>query len=735
MKCIAIILTLGCFFPTALLWGQDFEHVSSTLFHDTYTTIVKAGEFIYCGGYHGLQIFSIADSANPVLVKNCDIPHIGKIVVEGTNAFVMKSAGGYNVPDLRIFDISDPLSPVLLGGHDAIHYDLIDMEVSDSIVFVAQYYWFDPYHNWSIVEVIDASNPADPIRSDSMFTQHWIPDIFIRDGLLHVLSSEYDFWENIWDIYDLSQPANPYRLSSIDFPPGNPLRGVSSSGNYAYIIAVDGIHIYDISEPAGPDLEEIYIPEYYVESIIIDDQIGYLYGDSRRICILDLSDPVNPVSMGILYSSHNFLDLCVAGDTSFSLSRFSTNPYTARLDVIEFSNLYDPSFMGHYYPPGRVYDVQLYDDYAYIANGISGLQVIDISNPEYPQLGSHYDNVWGEDIDIYIDGHFAYLAHEFIGLKIFDLTNPADPVQIGTYNNMDEINYIFADSPFAYIIAYQSSAPAHLYVSILDISDPSDPFEVNSIHNLYWPRYIHVAGDYAYISCRDGMEIFDVSDPYSINHLGNHQYLDRGYHLTVELPYAYVASSPDGLEIIDVSDPENPYLVGSCDSLSAYHVSVRDGYAYLSGNNRLQLIDISNPEAPAVISVYSPSGDWLSGEVFLRGDYIYDAAHSHFQILQLTETGIEEVSTVYPNALSLFQNYPNPFNASTTIEYSLPEEAVVTIQIYDILGRRIETLVSGKQPAGTHTIVWEAADVPSGVYFYRIEAGKYSQTQKCVLLK
>jgi hypothetical protein len=88
-----------------------------------------------------------------------------------------------------------------------------------------------------------------------------------------------------------------------------------------------------------------------------------------------------------------------------------------------------------------------------------------------------------------------------------------------------------------------------------------------------------------------------------------------------------------------------------------------------------------------------------------------------------------------PGDYSLSQNYPNPFNASTTIRYALPEEAEVTIEIYDILGRRIETLVVGKHPAGSHTVVWEAKNTPSGVYFYRIEAGEYSQTEKCVLLK
>jgi flagellar hook assembly protein FlgD len=104
-------------------------------------------------------------------------------------------------------------------------------------------------------------------------------------------------------------------------------------------------------------------------------------------------------------------------------------------------------------------------------------------------------------------------------------------------------------------------------------------------------------------------------------------------------------------------------------------------------------------------------------------------------ILQFSPTGVEEEIIGPPRIFSLSQNYPNPFNTSTTIEYSLPEEAVVTIEIYDILGCKIETLVSGRQAAGSHAVVWEAEDVPSGVYFYRIEAGEYSQTQKCVLLK
>ncbi len=88
-----------------------------------------------------------------------------------------------------------------------------------------------------------------------------------------------------------------------------------------------------------------------------------------------------------------------------------------------------------------------------------------------------------------------------------------------------------------------------------------------------------------------------------------------------------------------------------------------------------------------------------------------------------------------PFEYSLYQNYPNPFNASTIIRYSLPSESNVTISIYNLLGRRIETLMQGEQPAGYHQITWDASDHSSGMYFYRIQAGDYAETRKMVLLK
>jgi len=97
--------------------------------------------------------------------------------------------------------------------------------------------------------------------------------------------------------------------------------------------------------------------------------------------------------------------------------------------------------------------------------------------------------------------------------------------------------------------------------------------------------------------------------------------------------------------------------------------------------------------------------------------------------------GIEEGDSHLPVSYSLLPNYPNPFNASTSIKYDLPKSCDISIEIYDILGRKIEILNQGIQRAGRHSVSWNAGGLSSGMYFYRIQAGEYTETRKMLLLK
>ncbi|MCK5454351.1 MAG: T9SS type A sorting domain-containing protein [Calditrichia bacterium] len=102
--------------------------------------------------------------------------------------------------------------------------------------------------------------------------------------------------------------------------------------------------------------------------------------------------------------------------------------------------------------------------------------------------------------------------------------------------------------------------------------------------------------------------------------------------------------------------------------------------------------------------------------------------------------GLEDHNSTLPMDFTLKQNYPNPFNPTTSITFELPQASEVTIKIYDMLGKEITTLVSQKLTVGSHTMSWDASDMPSGVYIYRMEAAKaegkrFKQTRKMILMK
>jgi hypothetical protein len=99
-------------------------------------------------------------------------------------------------------------------------------------------------------------------------------------------------------------------------------------------------------------------------------------------------------------------------------------------------------------------------------------------------------------------------------------------------------------------------------------------------------------------------------------------------------------------------------------------------------------------------------------------------------------TDIEPIITdALPEGFRLTQNRPNPFNPMTTFEFSLPEALDVNLEILNILGARIDKVELGRLGAGNYAYTWDGSKYPSGIYLYRLQAGKYSDTKKMILLK
>jgi hypothetical protein len=101
----------------------------------------------------------------------------------------------------------------------------------------------------------------------------------------------------------------------------------------------------------------------------------------------------------------------------------------------------------------------------------------------------------------------------------------------------------------------------------------------------------------------------------------------------------------------------------------------------------------------------------------------------------LLPEGVSESGRTIPTDFELFQNYPNPFNPSTTISYALPHRSHVTLTVFNTLGQKEAELVNGDIDAGYHEIQFNASNLASGVYFYRMQAGSYVETKKLLLVR
>ena len=126
---------------------------------------------------------------------------------------------------------------------------------------------------------------------------------------------------------------------------------------------------------------------------------------------------------------------------------------------------------------------------------------------------------------------------------------------------------------------------------------------------------------------------------------------------------------------------------------------------------------------------------WSSGVI----DFYTNVPANNYYITTegngLTITAVNDTPSALPTIPELKQNYPNPFNPKTIIQYSLNELQFVSLKVYNLLGKEITSLVNQQKPAGNYKIEFDGSDLSSGVYFYRMEAGRFIDTKKFILIK
>ena len=195
-------------------------------------------------------------------------------------------------------------------------------------------------------------------------------------------------------------------------------------------------------------------------------------------------------------------------------------------------------------------------------------------------------------------------------------------------------------------------------------------------------------------------------------------------------------SGESGADGPEYDDGELHHMVSTLtnDTITLYIDGDLQASTPLATNN--SIAGISSKFAFLAKSSYSGDSTWM-GEILEFN--IYNKALSAEEVLFLfnegATTSVKKEITTHPEEYRLSQNYPNPFNPSTTISFSIPTQSFVSLKVFDSIGNEVATLVNGELSAGNYTKQWNPDHIPSGVYFYRLQAEKFTTTKKLVFIR
>jgi hypothetical protein len=209
----------------------------------------------------------------------------------------------------------------------------------------------------------------------------------------------------------------------------------------------------------------------------------------------------------------------------------------------------------------------------------------------------------------------------------------------------------------------------------------------------------------------------------------------QSYDITVEI--SDDGQSRWGFEItpldigtVTITDPTNTQFSSSGGNSYVKHTSTGTHAGTPNGPVSWSFSWTAPVDPPSTVTFYA-AGNGANNNGSNSGDYIYTATFTS----NLMTSGVDDDPFASLPAHISSRNYPNPFNAVTTISCFLPSEGDTRLEIFNLRGQLIETLVDGRLTAGEYDVTWDAGGVPSGLYFYRLSVNEFSVSNKMTLLK
>ena len=322
----------------------------------------------------------------------------------------------------------------------------------------------------------------------------------------------------------------------------------------------------------------------------------------------------------------------------------------------------------------------------------------------------------------------------------------SDSWSAGLYNSTDDgeswhlINYL----PNPRRMAFDAELPGHFYACYADGIQTSDDYGSHFVDaNIGLPaldiidvkahgnnRYEAYAAGEAFVArTTDFGQLWeDVGGLFGLEDYNpaRIEYEPNGPDTLYVTTWAYLARSFDGgdtWEYFETPTVHNVPIACHRTKPGKIFIGSIGGGVLMSNDAGETFYDITGDLGN--LNVYSLDID-IEGKLLAgtdNGIYIYDFTTGADPGLPLPQTAV------------LSQNYPNPFNASTKISFWLPDSRLVNLKVYDLLGREVQTLVNDQTVEGSHTVTFDGADFPSGIYFYRLEAGDFADTKILTVLK
>ena len=586
---------------------------------------------------------------------------------------------------------------------------------------------------------------------------------------------------------DITDTGNVYEAAFVSGPISL-WREMKTYSHYAYIVTESGGGVQIINLSQLPDTAWLVRSFNYSSggnnissshAISIHDGYMYLNGCSGwspgGIVIFDLQpDPENPVFVGT-YEPYYLHDSYVLRDTIYGAGIYGQGLVIA--DARDKSNVQTIATIS--YSGAGTHNSWVTKDRRFvittdeIGSTPKTLKIWDITDlPSVPTVptATYTSNPGETEHNVTIRGDYAYVAWYGDGVQVVNITDPANPTNGGGFNQTG--NSVWGVYPFfpsgkiiggdmvtgLWVFSFSDLAP-RLPVNLLEPVD-SDTVAGGNPITFRWrratdpirdPHYyeVHLSGlglDTTWTS-DDSVSVFSDFDILLEGEAYTWTVVTRDEWNTTLSPdtFQFFYGTPSPAPVIQVTPASIDFGVVPIGQTATDTLTIQN-----IGSDTLFVSDVtidssSFVASPTTLTILPGSMDFLfvmftplEQRSYLGVLSIMSNARTSPTNIPLSGVGwfVESVDQGdVPTEFALRQNYPNPFNPTTTIVYDLPAQAMVRLQVYNLLGERISEVVNTTQPAGRHVISFDASGLPSGVYLYKLSAGEYLATRKMVLTK